>query len=319
MDYLLVVVGLLLLFGGSEGLVRGASGLAQTAKVSPLLIGLVVVGFGTSMPELTTSVSAALNASPAIAAGNVVGSNTANILLILGLSALLAPIRVSPAAFARDGTVLLGATVLASTLLLFTSLGFWGGMILVFLLAAYVGASFYLDRTRPGPTSELHAAEAELTTPATRPLHAIIMAVFGLIALIGGAYLLVTGAVAVARSIGVGEAVIGLSVVAVGTSLPEMAASLAAARKGQGEIAFGNIIGSNIFNLLGILGASALIAPFGVGAGLNPVDIGAMLVATVLMIVFAMTGWKIGRLEGATLIGLYVLFTLWLVMMGRIV
>lgn len=312
MSLLFILAGLIALFLGGETLVRGASGLARVMGVSPMLIGLVVVGFGTSAPELTTSISAALQGSPAVAAGNVVGSNIANILLILGASALIAPIAVNRAAFRRDGAVLIVATLGVAGLLAFTAVGRLAGAALVAGLVVYVIASYLADRRGPGPAADLHAAEADLVEPAGKPLLAALMLAAGLIGVVAGAALLVRGAVSLAEAAGLSEAVIGLTIVAVGTSLPELAASISAARRGASDIALGNIVGSNLFNALGILGATALVQPFASGAGLALANLGVMIGAAVVLIGFAMTGWRIDRREGAILLVAYAAYIAWL-------
>jgi cation:H+ antiporter len=316
MTLLLIAAGLIALFLGGEALVRGASGVARALGVSPLLIGLVVVGFGTSAPELTTSISAALQGSPAVAAGNVVGSNIANILLILGVSALIGPIAVNRAAFTRDGTVLITATLIIAALLAFTGIGRLTGAALVAGLIAYVVFSYVADRRGRSAAADLHAAEADLIEPANKPLVAAAMLAAGLIGVVGGAALLVRGAVSLAEAAGLSEAVIGLTIVAVGTSLPELAASISAARRGQSDIALGNIVGSNIFNALGILGATALVEPFTAGAGLALLDLAVMIAAALVLIGFAMTGWKIDRREGAILLIAYSAYIAWLAFGG---
>jgi cation:H+ antiporter len=312
MSLIFIVAGLLALFLGGEALVRGASGLARALGVSPLLIGLVVVGFGTSAPELTTSISAALQGSPAVAAGNVVGSNIANVLLILGVTALIGPVLVNRAAFMRDGAVLIVATLIVAAMLAFTGVGRLAGGALAAGLIAYVVFSYILDRRGRSAAADLHAAEADLIEPAGKPLLAAVMLAAGLVGVVGGAALLVQGAVTLAEAAGVSEAVIGLTIVAVGTSLPELAASVSAARRGQSDIALGNIIGSNIFNALGILGVTALVQPFAAGAGLAALDLAVMIAAALVLIGFAMTGWRIGRREGAILLIAYAAYLAWL-------
>ncbi len=306
MDFLFIAAGLVILVAAGDALVRGAAGLAARLGVSPLLVGLVVVGFGTSAPELTTSVSASLADAPGVAVGNVVGSNIANILLILGLAALLSPIAVKQAAFRRDGTALAMATILAIALLLLAPMTRLTGAAMVLALFAYIALSYVLDRrSRTAPAAALHEAEAASVTPPASALLGVVLLAAGLAGVIGGAWLLVEGAVALASALGVSQALIGLTVVAIGTSLPELAASLSAARKGEGDIAFGNIIGSNIFNALGILGAAAISRPFDPPNSILGLDVWVMLAVTALLIVFALTGARIDRREGAILLLLY--------------
>ncbi|MFW5661665.1 MAG: calcium/sodium antiporter [Oceanicaulis sp.] len=311
MSALFILAGLVLLVLGGEALVRGATGLAKAFGVSPLLIGLVVVGFGTSTPELTTSVTASLAGSPDVAVGNVIGSNIANILLILAATALLAPIAVNADAFRRDGPALALASIVAAAAIWFLPLGRLVGLVLVALLLAYVVISYVVDRRTHDAGAALHEAEAASVPAPGRGL-AVVYFLIGLVGVVGGARLLVDGATDLALAVGISEAVIGLTIVAVGTSLPELAASLSAARKGEGDIAFGNVVGSNIFNALFILGGAALVAPFELAPGAFGLDLLVMLGAAALLVVFALTGKKITRVEGAILLALYVAYMAWL-------
>lgn len=296
---LLIAGGLAALLAGGESLVRGAAGLATRLGLSPLLIGLVVVGFGTSMPELTTSITAALDGAPDIAVGNVIGSNIANILLILGLAALVRPLAIDLRPFQRDGTALALSALLGAGMIAFFGLERWGGAILLAGLAAYLAVSWWTGRQTPA------ADDAIATAPKSRLWIDLAFLALGFAGVIGGAWLLVEGAVAAASALGVSQAVIGLTIVAVGTSLPELATSLSAARKGEGEIAFGNIVGSNIFNILGILGITALISPLQVTGSLAGSDLVIMLGATALLLVLALWKQRIARLAGALFLVLY--------------
>ena len=304
MHYLLIAAGFATLLLGGEVLVRGAVGVARRAGLPPLVIGLTLVGFGTSMPELLTSVNAALVGAPGIAVGNVVGSNVANILLILGVAALMAPIAVDRAAFRRDAASLILATLLAGALLATGALGRTAGLILVAGLAAFLFATLRSG----GGIAEPDEAEGPM------PGRAASWALFGggLAFVILGADLLVRGATGLARDLGVSEAVIGLTVVAVGTSLPELVTSVVAARRGQAGVAFGNVLGSNVFNLLGILGATALVAPIAVPAQIVAVDLWVMAAATAALVGFAVSGWRISRREGAALLLAYAAYLGWL-------
>lgn len=318
MSYLYVLIGLVLLFVGGEILVRGATGLARRFGVSPLVIGAVIVGFGTSAPELITSVQAALSGSPGVAVGNVVGSNIANILLILGASAALAPVIVDPAAFRRDGTSLALAMLVMAGALAFLPMNRITGVGLVLALFVYIGLTYWLDRRTRDAAAALHEREAGMVIPADGVAMALVFTLGGLVLLLIGANRLVSGAVDIATALGVSEAVIGLTIVAVGTSLPELAASISAARKGEGDLAFGNIIGSNIFNGLGILGVAALVTPFEVPARLAGLDLLVMLAASGLLIAFATTGAKIDRREGGILLVLYAAYIAWLAWSGAV-
>lgn len=314
-EFLLIAGGLVLLAIGGDVLVRGAVGTASRLGVSPLLIGLVLVGFGTSMPELTTSVQAALSGSPGIAVGNVVGSNIANILLILGAAALLSPIVVAKGVLSRDGSFLAMSQIALAAALFLTPVGRTSGGLLFAGLIAYIGLSYWLDRRSKNGAAALHTAEAESVSPPKGGLLVSLLLLAGGIAgVVIGAKLLVDGAISIAEGFGISDAVIGLTVVAVGTSLPELAASVAAAMKRQGDIALGNVIGSNIFNALGILGATAIIRPIEVPASILGSDVWIMLGAAALLVLVAATGRRIGRMEGVVLLGLYVAYTAWLAM-----
>lgn len=301
MTVLFIGAGLALLVAGGESLVHGASGLARRLGISPLLIGLVVVGFGTSTPELTTSIAAALRDAPEIAVGNVIGSNIANILLILGLAALLRPIRIDPRPFRRDGSALAISALAGAGALAFVGLERWVGAALLAGLAVYLLVSWLTDKDRSAPQGEA----APATRPAGRLWVEITFLAAGFVGVIAGAGLLVDGAVSAATALGVSQAVIGLTIVAVGTSLPELAASLSAARRGEGDIAFGNIVGSNIFNILGILGITALVSPLQVTGGLAGSDLGVMLAASALLLVLAIWKQRLSRLHGAIFLVLY--------------
>ncbi|MFW5661923.1 MAG: calcium/sodium antiporter [Oceanicaulis sp.] len=312
MSFAFILAGLVLLVAGGDALVRGATGLARALGVSPLLVGLVVVGFGTSMPELTTSVAASLSDSPAVAVGNVVGSNIANILLILAVTALIAPVAVQAQAFGRDGPALAIASLVAAAVVAFLPFARVTGLALFAALIAYVVLSYILDTRMKDAGAALHAGEAETVTPAGGPLVSSLFLLAGLAGVVGGAALLVNGATTLAAAAGVSEAVIGLTIVAVGTSLPELAASVSAARKGQGDLAFGNVIGSNIFNALGILGVAAIARPFDLAPGAFGIDLLVMLAAAGALIVFALSGWRIDRREGAILLLAYAGYMAWL-------
>jgi cation:H+ antiporter len=301
-------LGLLLLVVGGDGFVRGAVAIARRAGLSPLLIGLTLVGFGTSTPELLTSVQAAVAGSPGIAVGNVVGSNIANILLILGLAAVVYPLRTTPKAFVRDGTVVLLAAVACVVLAFWGDLGRGAGLVLVAALLAYLGYTYLHERAVPDASAAMHAAEAEVAPTPHRLWPALLFTVGGLGATIIGARLLVDSAIAIALAFQISETVVGLTVVAVGTSLPELVVSVVAGFRRQGDVAFGNIVGSNIYNVFGILGVTALVEPIAMPPEILALDIWVMLGATVLLLVFAVTGWRVNRLEGAAFLAAYALY-----------
>lgn len=309
MSYVLVAAGFGLLLLGGEALVRGAVALAGRLGVPPLVIGITIVGFGTSTPELVTSIDAALQGAPGVAIGNVVGSNIANILLILGVGAAIRPILCDPAAFRRDGTVVVLASLGLTAVLPLGEIGRLAGLAFVTALAAYLFYTFRRETEVHDASATLHEHEAELMGEGPKSLlWSLLWTVGGIAVTLVGARLLVTGAIDLARLLGVSETVIGLTVVAVGTSLPELAATLVASLKRQGDIAFGNVIGSNIFNILGILGVTGMLVPLSIPPEVLRVDIWAMLAATALMVVFALTGLRLTRGEGWVFLAAYVAY-----------
>jgi cation:H+ antiporter len=307
---LLIFLGLALLAAGGELLVRGAVGMSQVLRISPLLAGLTIVGFGTSTPELATSVQAAFAGSPGIALGNVIGSNIANILLILGVSAIVMPLAIRPEAFQRDALALVISTILCIAAVMLGVIGLAMGLVLLAALIAYVAWAYLSERDAGDIEGERHVAELTDTMPKTHSGWVLaIMIVAGLGAAIFGARLLVDGAVQLASAAGLSEAVIGLTIVAVGTSLPELIACLVAVWKKHPEVALGNIVGSNIYNVLGILGITAVIHPLDVPTEIARVDIWVLVGVTALLLVQLRSGWRITRLEGALLLSLAVIYT----------
>lgn len=322
-DWLILAGGLALLIVGGELLVRGAVAVAEKLGMSPLLIGLTLVGFGTATPELVTSVKAAMVNAPGIAIGNIVGSNTANILLILGISALFAPIAVSSIALKRDGTIMLGATILFTLVSYFYTLDRIVGVAFIAILIGYILFAYFQERravaaghalasaagARTEAIDELHKKAGAPSDPEAAMGHmglntwvAVLMAIAGLVLVIFGAELLVDGATAIARVAGMSETVIGLTVVAIGTSMPEFVASLVAALRGHNDVALGNVIGSNIYSLLGIGGGTALINPTNVPPEIIAFDNPVMIGASVILLIFAATGLRLGRIEGLVML-----------------
>ncbi len=309
---LLVLAGLVLLSFGGDGLVRGAVGIATKFKLSPMFVGLVLVGFGTSMPELATSLQAQFAGSPDVAIGNVVGSNTANILLIMGIGAVIRPILAVREALLRDGLALAIISAAAVFLLFQSPVGRVWGAVMIALLLAYIGLSYVMDRRRGDKAAALHEAEAVSAGAPERLWLSALFFAGGLAGVLIGARFLVTGAIDIATQLAIPEAIIGLTIVAVGTSLPELAATVAAAIRRQGDVALGNVIGSNIFNAAGILGAAALVAPLETPARILGEDVWVMLAATAILLVFAFTGQRVDRREGALLLALYAGYIAWL-------
>jgi cation:H+ antiporter len=299
LDWVFLFGGLVGLFLGGEALVRGAVGIARKLTIPPLLIGLTVVGFGTSTPELLVSVDAALRGVPDIAIGNIVGSNIGNILLIVGLSALVWPIRVMGGTLRRDTAVMMAAAFVLIPLFWLGQMGRLSGGLLVAGLIGYLVWAYL----HPCPDN------AEDDPAPVLPLwQSALWVALGLGALMIGARFLVDGAVNIARGYGVSEAFIGLTIVAVGTSLPELATSLIAAFRRQSEIAIGNIVGSNIFNVLGILGVTALIAPIPVADRFLRFDLPVMIASSVLLTGLLLLRPQIGRPVGVVLLLAYAVY-----------
>lgn len=322
MTYMMVLGGLILLFIGGEALVRGSVSIARKLNISELVIGLTLVGFGTSVPELVTSLRAIEQDAVGIAVGNVVGSNIANVLLVLGVAAVLRPILTNPRALARDGIIMVAATLILCVLIWFDLFSRPVGFGLIGLLIAYLAYSLIADQSRESDAAAMHAEEGE-TVEANYGLGVgALLALAGLVGVIIGARLLVDGGVEIARQFKVSEAVIGLTIVAIGTSLPELATSIVAALRGKSDVALGNVIGSNIFNILGILGVTALVHPFSVRGDISAdamattqhasimsaQDMGALILSVFLLMLFAMTGRRIARWEGAVLLFAYALY-----------
>lgn len=301
MDLLFIAAGLVFLFLGGEALVRGASMIAHRMGMSPLLIGLTVVGFGTSMPELLVSVRAALEGSPDLAIGNVVGSNIANLLLIGGLAAMLSPFAAKGQFPARDILAMLGAAVVV------LGLAFWGSVdrpIAGLMLAALVTYLVITYRASRRETLQGRSTDIPFDPPkkgvrgALSVFLALIFVTIGIAALMQGANLLVFGATEIAGRWGISEAVIGLTIVAVGTSLPELATTIIAALRRQSAIAVGNIIGSNIFNVFAILAATAFVQPLSIPVAMVQLDAPLLVAITALAAILLLAAPRLGRITG---------------------
>jgi len=290
-----LLFGLGLLLGGGDALVKGSVSAATRLKLSPLLIGLVFVGFGTSTPELAASLDAALVGAPAIAVGNIVGSNIANILLIIGLSAVTLPVITPKTAFRRDGFFLILASLLLVAAVLAGNIARWTGLFFLVLLIGYLIFSVLTERAQ-------NVAKSESPQDGPRAMSltmAFALTLGGIAAVVIGAEMLVGSAIVLAKRFEVSEALIGLTLVAIGTSLPELATCVIAALRRHGDIALGNIVGSNIFNSLGIAGATAIVVPIEVPTEIARLDIWIMLVTVLLLVAFARSDWQISRQEGA--------------------
>jgi cation:H+ antiporter len=310
----LLVAGLVLLVGGAELLVRGAAHLAVAIGISPLVVGLTIVAFGTGAPELAVGVRAAAGGQTELALGNVVGSNLANTLGILGIAALVAPLVVRHKLVRREVPLVIVATVVVWLLVLDGRVSRVEGLGLFAAALAYTAWAVIVSRREAPEVSATHAAEVGADDRGWPADLGLIVA--GLVLLVLGSTWLVDGAVRIAESLGLSELVIGLTIVAIGTSLPEAATSVVAALKGERDIAVGNIIGSNLFNLLAVLGLSALVAPQGIPAPDRVVDLDlpVLIGSAVLCLAVFFTGWTIARWEGALFIGLYATYLVYLLL-----
>ena len=316
----LFLAGLACLIAGAEALVRGASRMALSLGISPLVIGLTVVAFGTSAPEVAVSVGAALDGKPDLAIGNVVGSNIANVLLILGISALIAPLAVSEQIIRQEVPIMIGISALLVALALDGMLGPVEAGILLALAVVYT--VFLIVQARRGSARAQEEALHELPETAAwdaSPLMQGLLVLGGLGLLVLGADWLVGAATHFARALGVSDLVIGLTIVAVGTSMPEIATSIMAALRGERDIAVGNVVGSNIFNILGCLGAAGLVSTGGlpVPEAARSFDLWVMLAVAFACLPVFLTGREIARWEGVVFLGYYAAYTLYLVLAAQ--
>lgn len=301
-----IVLALALLTLGAEMLVRSSAGLARRLGVSPFVIGAIIVGFGTSTPELSASTVASMRGAVDIAVGNVVGSNIFNVAVVLGVAALVRPVKTDPRALRFDLVVAAAASIIPwFSLLAGGELPRWMGTLMLLGLGAFVVRTWRHGRV-DDPETQLGEALAEGVKPGKSIAMGVLGSAIGLAMLVLGAKLLVDSAVGIARSAGLSELVIGLTIVAVGTSLPELVTSVVAALKGHAELALGNVLGSNIFNLLGILGVSAAITPQRIAPQTLWLDTPLMLGLVLALAVIVKTGQRISRAEGALLVALWV-------------
>ena len=304
------ILGLVLLYFGAEALVRGSSSLGLRLGLSPLVVGLTIVAFGTSTPELAVSMNAVYLGQTDIAVGNVVGSNIANIGLILGLSALVRPLHIDIKLIRIDVPIMIVVSALLCVLMMDSQLVLVEGALLIVGLLGYT--IFSVWEARQAKLSESEEFEAGMPARSGRWLVEVGLVIAGLAMLIIGGRILVEGAVQFARLAGVSEAVIGLTIVAVGTSLPELATSVVAAARNMSDISVGNIVGSNIFNILGVLGASALLMPLPLGQ-ITWGDLGVMMAFAIVLLPLMRTGFILKRQEGILLMVSYVVYVAWLI------
>jgi len=306
---LLLFAGLVILTVGAELLVRGASGVALRFGMSALVVGLTVVAFGTSSPELAVTISASLSGSGAIAVGNIVGSNIFNVTCILGLASLICPLRVDAQVIRREMPIMVAVSLLFPVLLMTgNAIDRWEGLLLFTGVIGYTTVSIWLSKKETTVVVSANSASTD-GDGGTRSLAVLIVLILiGLGALLLGSKLMVDNAVLLARRWGVSDAIVGLTIVSAGTSLPELATSIVAALRKQADIAVGNIVGSNIFNVLCIGGAAGIVAPPVTSGGVTPTDFGFMVGTSLLVLPLMRTGFSIKRWEGAVLLACYLAY-----------
>jgi cation:H+ antiporter len=306
MMYLQILGGFILLLGGAEVMIRGAVAVSQWFGISTLVIGMTVIALGTSAPELVVGLDAALAGAPALALGNVVGSNIANILLVLGAAALIKPILINPHGFTGDSAMLVGGSVVFVVICLFGVIAIPSGIVLLIGFAGFLYYSYWRETKGGDDTAGQMVEDIEEMPGLPKSLWlAWVMLLGGIAAVVWGADLLVDGGITLARAFGVTEEVIGLTLVAFGTSLPELAASVVAALRGHSGVALGNVVGSNLFNILGIPGVVALVTTLPVPHQIATFDLWIMIAVTVLLVPVLRRGWRLGRPEAVLFLVAY--------------
>ncbi|MGE6224218.1 calcium/sodium antiporter [Aeromonas media] len=312
--FVALIAGLALLVWSADKFVDGAAATARYAGMPPLLIGMVIIGFGTSAPEMVVSALASMQGNPGLALGNAYGSNITNIALILGLTALISPIAVSSQVVRKEIPILLGITLLTGALLIDGHLGRGDSLILGGVFIALLGWSIWTGIKGKGDALD-EDVNVELDSEAMPLKKAIFWLIVGLVLLVGASRLLVWGAVTIAQAFGISDLVIGLTIVAVGTSLPELASSLMAIKKKEHDLALGNVLGSNLFNTLAVVGIAAGIAPLDVDPAVLSRDWSLMMGLTLLLLVMCLGRkgqGRINRVEGGILLCIFVAYTGWL-------
>jgi len=306
-----IIGGIVGLFAGAEALVRGSSSLAIRMGISPLVVGLTVVAFATSSPELVVSIKAALEGNPGIVIGNVVGSNICNIGLILGVAALISPMRIKTQLIKREIPIMIIVGFILLLVLLNDSISRLEGLLLILGIISYVIFSYLYARKDKVIETSHEFIDAIPKGKAKSVWISILLIVGGLGLLLGGAHIFVNGAVEVAVRVGVSQAVIGLSMVALGTSLPELITSVVASLRNENDIAIGNAVGSNVFNVLSVLGFSSVISPIN-SSGVGYIDLGIMMLFMIVILPMSKSGFVLKRFEGAILLAGYFAYLLYL-------
>jgi cation:H+ antiporter len=308
---LFILGGIVGLYFGAEGLVRGSSSIAISFGISPLVVGLTIVAFATSSPELVVSIKAAIDGNPGIVVGNVVGSNICNIALILGVAALISPIQVKAQVIKREIPLMIIISVVLLLVLIDGSISRWEGAMFVIGIIAYIVMSYLYVKKDKADEEIVKEFEEGIRTKPYKIWQSILLITVGLGLLVVGSNIFVDGAIEAAVKLGVSQAVIGLTIVALGTSLPELVTSIVASFKNENDIAIGNAVGSNVFNILSILGISSLINPIS-NSGITIFDLSIMMFFTIIILPLCKSGFKIRRWEGAILFSGYIAYMIYL-------
>ncbi len=308
MTYLFLILGLATLIIGGEFLVKGAVGIAKKFHISSLVIGMTVISFGTSAPELIVSIKAALSGNPAIAIGNVVGSNIANIALVLGLTVIIFPIIVDRNSKILDWPVMMGASILFYLFAFDNIIESWEGIIMVIILVSFTGYLIVSSRKKTKRNLKLEETKLDEAAKKVNVGKSILFVFLGLIGLYFGAEWLLNSAVTIAEDFGMSQTVIGITIVAFGTSVPELVTSCVAALKKETDISIGNLIGSNLFNILAVIGTTSIIKPIAVEQTVIDSDMIWMLAISLLLLPLMLIGKKLGRIKGLLLFSIYVIY-----------
>lgn len=306
------IFGLILLILGAEWLVGGSSRFASSLGIKPIMIGLTLVAFGTSAPEAAVGITAVLKGAQGIALGDVIGSNIANIGLVMGVAALISPLKVEMKLLKREVPIMIGATILLYLTALDLKIGFLDGLLLLTGIILFIGFCFYISRKRPELGEEFKIGTEAILKKRGQRAKSVVLAAIGLVILLGGAYLMVESGVRIARIFGMKEWVIGLTIFALGTSLPELATSVVSAYRKKADIGIGNVIGSNIFNILFVIGIVSMISPLTVEATVLRFELPIMLAFALILFPLMKSGFVVTRFEGAILVAGYLGFLFWL-------
>lgn len=307
-DAITIISGLIILFLGGESLIKGSISVARHMKISQILVSSVIVGFGTSMPEMTVSIDAVFRNTPDIAIGNVIGSNIANILFILGIAAVISPLSSKGILIKRDIWVMLAATLLFCVFALFGALNFIEGVFMIIVLISYITYSYFEDKKKSAHlnNNDHQSDEGEIKN-LTLPL-SMLFCIIGIVCLILGSSLFLNGAIAIANIFNISQEVIGLGIVAIGSCLPELSTAIIASYRKHGNIVIASIVGSNIFNILSIVGVMSLIREITVPAPILTFDLWVLVASTLILSMMLFKGWRLNRIVGSAFLLTYILY-----------